>query len=179
MCEPVHFRIAYEINPWMRRSNQVDGERALEQWRRLHAALVELGVEVELVEQAPDVPDMTFTANAGVAVGRRYFPANFRFPERQPEEARFSIWFVLSGYTVEAIHRAHHWEGEGDVLPQGGTVFAGHRFRTEEACAGPPRRAAAHGGGAAGADRSALLPPRHGVLPSAGRRRALRPHRLR
>ncbi len=133
MCEPVHFRIAYEINPWMRRSNQVDGERALEQWRRLQAALVELGVEVELVEQAADVPDMTFTANAGVALGRRYFPANFRFPERQPEEARFSIWFVLRGYTVEAIHRAHYWEGEGDVLPQGATVFAGHRFRTEEA----------------------------------------------
>ncbi|MDA0256171.1 MAG: arginine deiminase-related protein [Chloroflexi bacterium] len=133
MCEPVHCRIAYEINPWMRRANQVDGARALEQWRRLRAALVELGVEVELVEQAPDVPDMTFTANAGVALGRRYFPANFRFPERQLEEARFSNWFVLRGYTVEAIHRAHYWEGEGDVLPQGATVFAGHRFRTEEA----------------------------------------------
>jgi N-dimethylarginine dimethylaminohydrolase len=132
MCGPVHFRIAYEINQWMRRSNQADGERALEQWRRLHAALEELGVEVELVEQAPDVPDMTFTANAGVAVWRRYFPANFRFPKRQLEEARFSVWFVLGGYTVEAIHLAHYWEGEGEVLPQGPTVFAGHRFRTEE-----------------------------------------------
>jgi N-dimethylarginine dimethylaminohydrolase len=131
MCEPVHYRIAYEINPWMRRSNRVVGPRALEQWRRLRECVTDLGVRLELVEQAPDTPDMTFTANAGVVLGNRFIPANFRFPERQLEEEHFIRWFRERGYTVETIHYPHFWEGEGDVLPGEGRVFAGYRFRTE------------------------------------------------
>jgi N-dimethylarginine dimethylaminohydrolase len=131
MCEPVHYRIAYEINPWMRRSNKVVGPRALEQWRRLREAIEGLGVRVELVEQAADTPDMTFTANAGVLIGERFMPANFRFPERQPEEEHFIRWFRERGYTVQTIHYPHYWEGEGDVLPGEGQIFAGYRFRTE------------------------------------------------
>jgi N-dimethylarginine dimethylaminohydrolase len=135
MCEPVHFRIAYEINPWMKRSNAVDGPRALEQWRGLYRRLVELGVRVDLVEQRPDVPDMTFAANAGVVAGKRFLPANFRYRERQLEEPYFADWFIERGYRIEPIHEPHFWEGEGDVLPMPGEpslVFSGHRFRTEE-----------------------------------------------
>ena len=131
MCEPVHYRIDYEINPWMRRSNRVDGARALQQWRRLRACIEGLGVAVELIEQAPETPDMTFTANAGVVIGDRFIPSNFRFPERQPEEDHFIHWFRQGGYTVETIHLPHYWEGEGDVLPAGERVFAGYRYRTE------------------------------------------------
>ena len=131
MCEPLHYRIDYEINPWMRRSNRVDGARALQQWRRLRESLEELGVSVELVEQAPGAPDMTFTANAGVVAGGRFLPSNFRFPERRPEEDHFIRWFRRAGYAVETIHLPHYWEGEGDVLPAGDRVFAGHRYRTE------------------------------------------------
>jgi len=89
MCEPVHFRIDYETNLWMRRANQVRNPAALAQWRGLRRALEELGVRVELVEQAPDVSDMIFTANAGGISGDRFIPANFRFPERQLEVAHF------------------------------------------------------------------------------------------
>ena len=131
MCEPVHYRIDYEINPWMRRANAVQGEQANEQWRGLHDALVALGVDVQLVEQGPDVPDMTFTANAGVVIGERFIPANFRFPQRQPEEERFVRWFEDHGYETETIHDPHYWEGEGDVLPGENEIFAGYRFRTE------------------------------------------------
>ena len=131
MCEPVHYRIAYEINPWMRRSNRVVGPRALEQWRRLRERLEELGVALEFVEQAAETPDMTFTANAGVVIGERFVPANFRFPERQPEEEHFIRWFRQRGYAVETIHYPHYWEGEGDVLPGESQIFAGYRFRTE------------------------------------------------
>lgn len=132
MCEPTHFRIAYEINPWMHRANQVDGPRAAEQWQRLHALLDELDVRVDLVSPGEAVPDMTFAANAGIVAGRRFIPANFRFPERQPEAALFSAWFAGRGYEVVTIHEPHHWEGEGDVLPADDAVFAGYRFRTEE-----------------------------------------------
>lgn len=131
MCEPLHFTIAYEINPWMRRSNQVAGPRALEQWRGLERALLNLGVTVERVEQGASVPDMTFAANAGVVAGRRFIPSNFLHVERQPEAPLFTEWFEERGYAVEHIHEPHFWEGEGDVLPAGDTVFAGYRFRTE------------------------------------------------
>lgn len=131
MCEPVHYQIAYEINPWMRRSNAVDRPRAARQWRLLYEALSALGVRIELVPQGPEVPDMTFTANAGIVSGRRFFPANFRFPERQPEATRFVRWFREQGYSVESVHEPHYWEGEGDVLPADGRVFAGYRWRTE------------------------------------------------
>ena len=131
MCEPVHYQIAYEINPWMRRSNAVDRPRAASQWRLLYEALAALGVRIELVPQGPEVPDMTFTANAGIVSGRRFFPANFRFPERQPEATRFVRWFREQGYNVESVHEPHYWEGEGDVLPANGRVFAGYRWRTE------------------------------------------------
>jgi len=132
MCEPVHYRIDYEINPWMRRANAVDGPRALAQWRALHATLDGLEVTVELVEQPPSVPDMTFTANAGIVIGGRFIPANFRYPEREAEEQHFMEWFVLRGYRVEPVHRPHYWEGEGDVLSADGRLFGGFRFRTEE-----------------------------------------------
>ena len=131
MCEPVHYQIVCEITPWMRRSTAVDRPRAASQWRLLYEALAALGVRIELVPQGPEVPDMTFTANAGIVSGRRFFPANFRFPERQPEATRFVRWFREQGYSVESVHEPHYWEGEGDVLPANGRVFAGYRWRTE------------------------------------------------
>lgn len=132
MCEPVYFRIDYEINPWMRRSNAVAGPRALSQWRSLRDLLAGIGIDIELVAQDSAVPDMTFTANAGIAVGRRFIPSNFRFPERQAEAALFTQWFVDHGYEVETIHEPHFWEGEGDILPGDEQVFAGYRYRTED-----------------------------------------------
>ncbi len=131
MCEPLHYRISYEINPWMHRSNRIDGARALEQWRLLRARIEALGVTVELIAQAPETPDMTFTANAGVLAGDRFIPSNFRYAERQPEEDHFVRWFRARGYRIEPVHRPHYWEGEGDVLPGDGAIFAGYRFRTE------------------------------------------------
>lgn len=145
MCQPAHYRIAYEINPWMRRSNAVERSLAARQWDLLYESLLKLGLKVELVEQGADVPDMTFAANAGIVCGRRFTPANFRYPERQLESARFVQWFEEHRYHVERIHEPHYWEGEGDVLNTEGTslrlgsgqaagswnVYAGYRFRTE------------------------------------------------
>ncbi len=133
MCAPEHYRIAYEINPWMHRENAVVEERARAQWRDLHRALVELDVRVELVEQGAHVPDMVFTANAGIVAGSRFVPANFRYEERQPEAPLFTEWFEARGYEVVPIELDRHWEGEGDVLEVDGRVFAASGTRTEAA----------------------------------------------
>ena len=39
MCRPVHYRIAYEINPWMSLRRPAHARRAQEQWARLHRLL--------------------------------------------------------------------------------------------------------------------------------------------
>ena len=131
MCMPRYYGIEYEINPWMHRANAVEPERALAQWTGLHQELTRLGLEIELVSQEPGLPDMTFTANAGIAQGQTFIPSNFRYSERQAEAALFSEWFESHGYRVVGIHEPHFWEGEGDVLTAGERVFAGFRFRTE------------------------------------------------
>jgi N-dimethylarginine dimethylaminohydrolase len=131
MCEPTHYGIEYEINPWMHRANRVDPARALEQWHGLYNALSAAGVSIEVIDQQPGLPDMTFTANAGVVRGRTFIPSNFRYPERQHEAEHFIRWFADRGYEIATIHEPHYWEGEGDVLASGRRALAGYRFRTE------------------------------------------------
>jgi N-dimethylarginine dimethylaminohydrolase len=66
MCPPRHFGVLYEINPWMHREVEVEPDRAREQWDRLVATLRDAGAEVEVMDPHPDVPDLVFTANAGL-----------------------------------------------------------------------------------------------------------------
>src|SRR5262249_6805458 len=65
MCPPDHFGIEYEINPWMNRQHEADRAQAKQQWNALVAALRDLGVQIELMEPRPGLPDLVFTANAG------------------------------------------------------------------------------------------------------------------
>ena len=72
MCPPDYYGIEYEINPWMKRERGSTPERAQAQWRNLHGALTKLGVAVELMTPQPGLPDLVFTANAGMLYGRRF-----------------------------------------------------------------------------------------------------------
>ncbi|HBP88688.1 MAG TPA: amidinotransferase, partial [Nitrospiraceae bacterium] len=84
MCPPDYFGIEYEINPWMRVSNQSNGERARTQWKTLTRVLEnEVGAKLEFMEPVPGLPDLVFTANAGVVCGSKAVPSQFRHPERQ------------------------------------------------------------------------------------------------
>ena len=108
MCVPTHYRIAYEINPWMRREHPVDEVAARTQWAALRDVLVQLGVDVELVEQGEDVPDMVFAANAGVVLGRRFLAAR-----RQRLEAHHH------DRPGDAADREHHQDRRHPVAPPG------------------------------------------------------------
>ncbi|MEX2374513.1 MAG: arginine deiminase-related protein [Dehalococcoidia bacterium] len=133
MCEPEHYRIEYEINPWMNRANAVVTDRARQQWTNLHRTLHDLGVRIALAQQGAHVPDMVFTANAGIVVGRRFIPSKFRFEQRQREIPLLTEWFSNRGYEVVELPRGHTWEGEGDVLESEGRVFAASGNRTDAA----------------------------------------------
>jgi N-dimethylarginine dimethylaminohydrolase len=129
MCPPTHFEVAYEINAWMHRDDPVDAQLAGAQWLRLHETYVSLGYEVHLIQPADGLPDMVFTANGGLVIDGRAALPRFKHPERRPETPRFAARLGEFGY--ETFMPEHEFEGEGDCLFAGGTLFAGHGFRSD------------------------------------------------
>ncbi len=132
VCPPDHYRIAYEINPWMRLERAANPHVARVQWDALAAVLEkDCGAVLERVEPAAGLPDMVFTANAGVVAGRTVILSRFRHPERQPEEERFARWFEAHGYAVIRLPRGLHFEGAGDLLGNRDVWFGGYLQRTD------------------------------------------------
>ena len=136
MCPPLHFGVLYEINPWMSREVQVAPDVAVEQWDRLVATLQEAGATVEVMAPHPEVPDLVFTANAGLVNGGQFVPSHFRHPERQGETEIDAAWFDARGWTVDRLPTALDHEGAGDALPftpdDGRTVLlSGYSFRSD------------------------------------------------
>ncbi len=132
VCPPDYFRIDYEINPWMRRTNAVDPARAVSQWHGLMEVLAhDVGAALEQMRPVEGLPDMVFTANAGVVVGRRALVSRFRHPERQREETFFEQWFREQGYEVLTLDKTLYFEGAGDLLGFQETWFGGYRQRSD------------------------------------------------
>ncbi|MEW6158445.1 MAG: hypothetical protein AB1813_13510 [Verrucomicrobiota bacterium] len=131
LCPPDHYAIDYEINPWMNRRHAVDAPLARAQWQRLHDALLKLGCEIELIPPQPGLPDMVFTANAGLVAGSRVFLSNFRFKERRGETVHFERWFRGHGYDILRMPESACFEGEGDALMAGDILVCGYRFRSD------------------------------------------------
>jgi N-dimethylarginine dimethylaminohydrolase len=133
MCPPEHFGVLYEINTWMSVEVAVDPERARVQWAALVDALRGSGAVVELMEPVEGLPDLVFTANAGVVSGSRYVPARFRHPERQEEVPHDVAWFEARGYEVAPLPADVSHEGAGDALPFAGVLLSGYRTRSDAA----------------------------------------------
>jgi len=132
MCKPTYYTIAYEINPWMSLRRQANHRRALMQWTRLHELLTRrLKARVKLLTPKPGVPDLVFTANAGLAVGRTFIRSNFRHPQRQREEPYIERYVKRRGFRLVTLPRRYRFEGEGDALWMNGTLLFGFRFRSD------------------------------------------------
>lgn len=132
VCPPDFFGIEYEINPWMRLSNRVDHEQAIRQWHGLmHVFENDVGVALERMTPVEGLPDLVFTANAGIVVGRTAVVSRFRYPERQREEAHFEDWFREHGYEVMTLEQGLFFEGAGDLLGFPECWFGGYRQRSE------------------------------------------------
>ena len=131
LCPPDYYGIEYEINPWMSRARGADTALVQEQWRGLHQKLLSLGYEVHLVPPKPKLPDMVFTANAGLTVGKNFIPSNFRHKERAAEAPLFAQWMEEHGYEIIWLPADQFFEGEGDALFAGDVLFCGYKFRTD------------------------------------------------
>ncbi len=132
MCPPDHFEVAYSINPWMDLTVPVDRGRARAQWDELVATLRAAGANVSTLEPQPELPDMVFTANAGLVVGDAFVPAGMLNPERRDERAHFEAWFESHGYRVTPFANGAVQEGAGDALPMSGRLVGGWRTRSSE-----------------------------------------------
>lgn len=116
MCPPEHFEVAYVINPWMQGNlRNIDNRLAKVQWRGLYDRIVQ-HARVRLLHPQPSSPDMVFTANAGLVLGRNFLLSRFRHVERQSEEPYFAEWFADHGYDVTRGPADVPFEGAGDAL---------------------------------------------------------------
>lgn len=129
LCQPKHFDIEYEINPWMDIKNQPNNSKANKQWQSLYDLYLKLGIEVELIEQPKGLPDMVFTANGGIVKDNIFIIGNFRYKERKGEENHFQKWFADHGFTVKELQ--HYQGGEGDALFYKNVLYMGYGFRSD------------------------------------------------
>lgn len=134
MCPPSFYDVQYIINPWMEKNlHAASRRRAMDQWRGLHKAISTLG-SVELIQPAPGLPDMVFTANAGLERKGVVVPSRFFHMERRNEENFFHSWFQHNGYTIIDLPPDIPFEGEGDALfsPDDSVLWAGYGMRTDQ-----------------------------------------------
>lgn len=133
MCPPDYFTVEYVINPWMAgHESSLDIELAKEQWRILRDTLAE-HADIVTIDPQPDLPDMVFTANAGVVYGNKAVASHFMPHERRPEEPHFKKWFRENGFELLDLDEKIGFEGAGDcLLDRGGPwLWTGYGFRTE------------------------------------------------
>ncbi|QDT64666.1 dimethylarginine dimethylaminohydrolase family protein [Calycomorphotria hydatis] len=130
MCPPDYYGIEYEINPWMSQARPSDQARAAEQWRQLFDLLLSLGADVRLQEPVPGLPDLVFTANAGLVHHDCVYLSQFRHPARQGETPVDREWFQAHGLTTIDLPQGLDFEGAGDALFCGDTLYAGYQFRS-------------------------------------------------
>ena len=133
MCAPDHYDVDYVINPWMEGNiHKSSQDKAVEQWSKLNHVLNNIA-KVDLVQGQKGVPDMVFTANAGLVLGDNAVLSRFYHPERQGEEPYFKEWFENNGFNVFELPKDLPFEGAGDALldREGQWLWAGYGFRSE------------------------------------------------
>jgi N-dimethylarginine dimethylaminohydrolase len=131
MCPPDFYGIEYEINPWMDRRRQADHDLAVQQWTGLYETLKSHGAEISCMTPVKGLPDLVFTANAGLIYRNTAIPSRFRHPQRQQEEPYDRQWFEEQGFAVRPLVSQTCMEGAGDALFCGETLFSGYRIRSD------------------------------------------------
>ena len=132
MCEPKFFEVCYVINPWMEGNlGKVNKELARQQWQNLYKIVAELA-SVILIEPVAGLPDMVFTANAGLDQSKDFIVSSFLHAERQPETKYFEKFFSSQGYCVHHLQQDTIFEGAGDALfDTQGRLWFGSGIRSE------------------------------------------------
>jgi N-dimethylarginine dimethylaminohydrolase len=128
VSDVAHFRIDYEINPYMDTADQPDQAAAATEHEAILAAHRGAGRKLEYLPSVPGCPDMVYTANAAVVRGDVAVLGNLP-PQRRPESLHHRGWLIDAGFVV--IDTPYPFSGQGDALPWGDVLLAGFGQRTD------------------------------------------------
>lgn len=128
LSDAAHFRIDYEINPYMHTGVQPDQAAAVAEHEAIATAHLGAGRKVEYLRSVPDCPDMVYTANAAVVRGDRAVLASLP-AQRSAETPHHHAWLVEHGFEVVAA--PYEFSGQGDALGCGDLLLTGHGQRTD------------------------------------------------
>lgn len=133
MCPPTYFEVCYNINPDMKETlehgRKVNKKKAMRQWEGLRDIYTSEGYECVYIEPIRGLPDMVFTANAGLVDNESIIIGKFKYRERQKETDYFYKWFSDQAYKIIKI--PYDFEGGGDALIWQRKVIGGHGFRSD------------------------------------------------
>ena len=102
------------------------------QWQALHDTLVELGVAVELIEPVPGPARPGLHGQRGAGLSRTCSSARGSgSASARGRRPHFERWARDHGFEVVPLPEAMNFEGAGDALFCGETLFAGYRFRSD------------------------------------------------
>lgn len=119
LSPPNYFNVNYIINPWMKNKvGTVDFNLANSQWNNLKSLISKLALTNFLFCEEPNLPDVVFTANAGILINDTFVNSCFNNVERKPESAIFAKYFNSIGKRVDNFFVENNipFEGAGDAL---------------------------------------------------------------
>lgn len=138
MVSPTHFRVDYQINPFMNPDVQPDAGLAMDQWLDLVAAIHNHGGKVSFLKAHPEAPDMVYAMNLALPLtretGERHtVMSHMRYPQRRIETTVAHDYFISHGSTTEFVGRdgnGPHLES-GDMFPFRDMLIAGYGPRSD------------------------------------------------
>ena len=134
MCRPKFFDVCHHLlNAHMEMKIPVKKNLALTQWENAYKTLLANNIKVDLLEPHPNLPDMVFTANAGIVHGNKAVVSNFGAVPRRPETQYHIPFFKERGFEViNPNDDGVKIEGCGDFMPthDGENFFVAHGFRS-------------------------------------------------
>lgn len=129
MCDPDNFDVTYEINPWMDTKHQkVNVDLAKLQWNNLYKIIKKIA-DVVVMKSQTGVPDLIFTANAGVIAKDKFVVSNFKYAPRKNEEKFYTEIAHELNFDVLANFQ-FIFEGAGDALYAHNKLWCGFGYRT-------------------------------------------------
>lgn len=131
MCKPLHFKIAYSINPWMV-PGSADNKKAYSQWENLVNIYKKLKIKVSILDQEKDLIDMVFSADQGIIYNDKILLSRFRYKERQEENKPYRKWFIKQGFKIINSPSDVYFEGQGESLFFQDKLLIGIGFRANE-----------------------------------------------
>jgi len=132
MCNPLYFsHLNYIINPWMK-PGTINQKKTLEQWNILVKIYKDLGIEIEIIDQEKNQPDMVFATDSGYVFGKKVLLSRFRFKERQGETPFYEQWFRKHGYEIILLPEDLYFEGNGTMYFWNNKLFVGVGYRTDK-----------------------------------------------